>query len=92
MNYLELGAILYLQCSQEFDEENTLYGFSGCNFQNMIRMRVVGQTEVFRTEVEVVAGTGDVVHITNKGMYCKWTTGEQPDGKCEDYEVQFCCL
>ena len=54
-------------------------------------MRVVGQTDIYTSEAEVLAGTGDIVHITSDGMYCKWTTGEQPDNTCLDYEVRFCC-
>ena len=56
-------------------------------------MRVVGKTDIYTTEAAVKAATGDIIHITSKGMYCKWTNGEtQPDGKCLDYEVRFCCL
>eukprot|EP00092_Neocalanus_flemingeri_P000261 GFUD01000281.1.p1 GENE.GFUD01000281.1~~GFUD01000281.1.p1 ORF type:complete len:249 (+),score=27.20 GFUD01000281.1:38-748(+) len=73
-------------------------GFPGCNFKQ-IEMRVVGTTAIYTTEAGVLAGNGDIVHITNAGMYCKWTdcggcpaNGEQPDGTCFDYEVRFCCL
>ena len=58
-------------------------------------MRVVGNTIVYTTEAEVLAATGDIVHIVNtgsaQGMYCIWTTGEQPDNACLDYEVRLCC-
>merc|ERR1711892_364719 len=75
---------------EEFDQETSKDGFTGCLHTSM-KMRVVGQSEVYLTKAQVLSGTGDVVHITEKGMFCKWTTGEQDDGKCEDYEVQFCC-
>ena len=55
-------------------------------------MRVVGKTDIYTTEPEVLAGTGDIIHITEQGMYCKWRNGEtQPDGKCLDYEIRMCC-
>ena len=53
---------------------------------------MIGKTDVYTTESEVEAGTGDIVHITSGGMYCKWSSGEQLDGYCLDYEVRFCCL
>jgi len=76
---------------EEFDKEKTVGDFSGCSFE-AVQIRVVGQTEVFTSEGGVFSGTGDVVHITEKGMYCKWTSGEQADGECHDYEVKLCCL
>ena len=76
---------------QEFDKEKTVGDFSGCSFES-VQIRVVGKTEVFTSEGGVFSGTGDVVHITEKGVYCRWTTGEQADGECHDYEVKLCCL
>eukprot|EP00092_Neocalanus_flemingeri_P034865 GFUD01037940.1.p1 GENE.GFUD01037940.1~~GFUD01037940.1.p1 ORF type:complete len:226 (+),score=51.11 GFUD01037940.1:47-724(+) len=76
---------------EEFDEHNKLKGFSGCNVQRL-EVQVVGKTDAYTTEAEVLAGTGDIVHITKKGMRCIWTSGEQPDGECLNYEVRFCCI
>ena len=57
-----------------------------------MKVRVVGKQTEYTTEAQVLSGTGDVVHFTEKGMFCKWKgTNEQPDGYCEDYEVKFCC-
>ena len=54
-------------------------------------MRVVGKTDKYTNEAEVLAGTGDIIHITEQGMYCKWRNGEtQPDGKCLHYKIRMC--
>ena len=87
----KLKNLYYCPILQEYDAKHTLKGFSGCPFKK-IEMRVVGKTDIYTTEAEVKAATGDIIHITSKGMYCQWTNGEtQPDGKCLDYEVRFCC-
>ena len=77
--------------SQEHDKEFTLNGFYRCRFDK-IRMRVVGKDQVYTTEEEVLAGTGDIVRVSNTGMYCMHSLGDQPDGKCFEYEIQLCCM
>jgi hypothetical protein len=39
---------------------------------NKIEIRVVGETDVYTTEAEVLAGTGDIIHISEPGivLYC----------------------
>ena len=73
-----------------------LNGFYGCKFSE-INIRVLGKTAIYKTENEVFAGTGDIIHVTmhydgiSSGFYCVKHRGEQPDGQCFDYEVRFCC-
>ena len=69
----------------------TSNGFLGCKYET-IEMRVVGTTTVYTTEEEVFAGTGDIVEIRDNGMVCRFRNGgHQPDGRCQDYEIRFCC-
>ena len=55
-----------------------------------MKVRVVGKRTEYTTEAQVLSGTGDVVHFTEKGMFCKWK-GTDENEYCEDYEVKFCC-
>ena len=66
----------------------------GCN-DLLLEARVKGSLSSFRvaSPADVLEQTGEVVVLAEgpnaSGLSCK--NSDQTDGRCEDYEVRFCC-
>ena len=73
---------------QIFGKDIPFPQFSGCEYQS-IEIRVVGTSAIYTTEAQVLAGTGDIVQLRGDGLFC--INEDQPDKRCLDYEVRFCC-